>query len=497
MKKKIITSCLLLFTGWLVAQTYVGELLYLNQYHYMKVACANDSCLFSLPDLANERTLISAGSLEQGNWKVLLQLEEFEFDTRKTEDRIVGTVSVGGQLQKAHFWKQLPSIPSEKIPYYTGVYGLGEERIVVYERFNYLHLMSPYSQETNSLKPIAEGKFWSVNNEITTFSNLADFRFQQLELETRDGSIYTFERLPEIFTTELWIPIMEDTLFAKLYMPQSAEKVPACLILPGGGATGMDNYEYEARYFASYGMATLLFDKSGNGKSKGSGNFQIQSFEEKNEQYQHLFRILQGLPEVDADRVGIHGPSEGGRLALLMAIDLGDDVSFVNAVAAPIMSMREGQLYAMDHHHRNMGIQEEDNLKIQQIWVDYYLGIIDEKIDSSIIDRALEYLNVNSGLFLPRNYSFPASPLAEDLLNDRVVQEAHLLKAPIFLQYGENDQRVHPYKSIDNFKVEDPNKLHISIYKRGNHAFMTPEYKICPGYMDDKIKWLRTLNILK
>jgi dienelactone hydrolase len=260
----------------------------------------------------------------------------------------------------------------------------------------------------------------------------------------------------------------------------------------------MDNYTYEARLFAAHGMAAMIFDKSGNGQSKGSGNFQLQSFEEKNDQYKALFRFLQNHPSVDSKKVGVHGPSEGGRLAMMMAIDLQNDIAFVNATAGPFMTFREGQFYAMDQHHRIMGVSEYDNMKIQQIWSDYYDGIVDGQIDQSVIDRANAYRQQNPRLFLPPDFTeLPASPHQDDINNERVVLEAGKITCPILLQYGENDQRVNAQKSIANIlpQISNPDQVETIIYKRGNHSFMTPEYKICPGYTSDKISWLKRIGI--
>ena len=68
----------------------------------------------------------------------------------------------------------------------------------------------------------------------------------------------------------------------------------------------------------------------------------------------------------------------------------------------------------------------------------------------------------------------------------------------MFLQYGENDERVAAQKSIQNFFTYASEELSVSVklYPRANHSFMTPEYEISHGYTDDKLQWLKKIGIL-
>lgn len=483
-----------------IAQTYIGQILFQNSYEYVKLVCNNDTCIFSMPyvdgDLSYSLPLNLATTTE---WEVDRGVETWSFKTKAENNALVGELSMPIGQQNIKWFEQKDPLDASQLEPYEGVYEDDQQRrVIIYARYDYLHFMSPYSEETMSLKSIGQNNFWSVSGEISTFSILNDGSFQHLQITNQFGNHHQLHRVPSFTVEDLWIPIGEDTLFAKLYLPSSTEKVPACLILPGGGAIGMDNYIYEARLFAAHGIAALVFDKSGNGQSKGSRHFHRQSFEEKNDQYIALFRYLQNHPAVDAKQVGVHGPSEGGRLALMMAIDLGNEMAFAIATAGPFMTLKEGQFYAMDQHHRMMDISEYDNMKIQQIWSDYYDGIVDGQIEQSVIDRANVYRDQNPRLFLPPDFTaLPSSPHRDDINNERVVLQAGKIKCPLLLQYGENDQRVNAQKSIANLlhQLSNPNQVQTIIYKRGDHSMMTPEYQICTGYASDKISWLKSIGI--
>ena len=483
------------------AQTYVGQILYRNTFEYAKLVCQDDTCTFSIPYLDGDHRYPHALRNEgYQEWEISRQGTPWNFKTHFAAGTVTGTLELPSGQQDIHLIEQLTSVAPENLSKFEGVYTDEENRrAIIYSRFNYLHLMSPYSEETMSLKAMGENSFWSVSGERSDFSEMAEGKFQNLTIHISNKASHHLTRIPDYKVDELWIPVGLDTLYALLFLPPSDLPVPACLILPGGGAVGMDNYTYEARLFAAHGMAAMVFDKSGNGKSKGDGHFDHQSFEDKNEQYKALFRYLQAHPKVDKQKTGVHGPSEGARLALMMAIDLGSDLAFAMAVAGPYMTLREGQLFAMDHHHRTMGLKQSDNMKIQAIWNEYYDGILSGEIDPATITKANAYRNMNDRLFLPPDGTrIPISPQKDDIENDRTVQEAGKIETPLLLQYGENDQRVDHMGSLRNLlpQLSHPERVTTIIYPRGNHSMMTPEYKICTGYTSDKINWLKHIGII-
>ncbi len=485
----------------LFTQTYVGEVIYRDAYEYIKLDYSDRGYSFKLPYIDGDISYnAKASEHESLIFDAMRQGQKWEFNLEKTDNSLKGTVTTKHGEQSVVFYRQTEPIESSRQLQYIGVYKDTENRrVIVYKTNGYLHVISPFSEKTMSLKPIGESRFWSISGEYWHFTDANDNNYQLLTHIDRFGKAIKLYKTVDFDIKELWIPINDDTLYSKLYLPKTSKKVPGCLILPGGGAIGISNYEYEARFLASHGIASLVFDKSGVGKSKGLGNFQNQTFEQKNEQYKQLFKYLQNHPNVASEKVGVHGPSEGGRIALMMAMDL-QNIAFVNATAAPIMSLREGQLYAMDHYHRNIGLKEQDILSVRMVWNAYYDGIEKAEIDPDIIDEANNLRGLSQNMFLPPNSTrIPMAPKKEDLINDRMRSGIAKISCPVLLQYGADDIRVNPYKSAANFynKKNDQLKLRTIYYKRGNHSFMTPEFEICTGYLDDKIAWLKEIGIIK
>ncbi|WP_203295338.1 alpha/beta hydrolase family protein [Luteirhabdus pelagi] len=497
MGKRFHPLYILLLLPFLVgAQTYIGELLYRDSFQYIKIEASDSLVSISMPYMDGRKSYPTSQRQLTRPFQIKRENRTWTFNLKEEENTLSGTISIGNMAQPIVFHKQASPIAAADLSKFEGIFrDENGTRTTVYKRNGYLHMLSPYSGRTMSLKPIAPNTFWTVSGCIWKY-DAASLAYTRID---RNQNKIQLTKLGTIHVEGQWIPIQNDTLYAKLFFPPDTGSVPACLVLPGGGAVGMDNYEYEARFFAANGMLAMVFDKSGNGKSKGPGNFNRQTFEEKNDQYKALFQYLQQHPRSLKNKVGVHGPSEGGRLALMMASDL-PEMAFVNATAAPIMTMREGQLYAVDHYHRALGVSEADNNAIAAIWNDYYEGIINDSIPPSVIDRANQFRGNQDRLFLPPNATgIPMSPSKEDLQNKRVVTDLKNIQCPILLQYGENDQRVDATASIRTFKEHvSPNiKTTILQYPRASHSFMTPEYEISYGYLDDKLAWLKEIGILK
>ncbi len=501
MTKKLIIA-IILFASSLSAQTYFGEVLTPEGFEYMRLQLKEDSTFVSFPYEFRQTFSFPIKASKGKSIEVNARAESRKLTFKSIKEESVElSTNFTGYTQSIKLLRRANLIKDSAMPSYSGNFSDDHgNRAIVYIRNGILHLMSPYAEQTVSLKPIGKNQFWSISGETTRFSEKTDKGYRKLTITNRGGQSIELQRSFDFRIAEDWIPVDGDSIYVNMFIPNLAGRKPACLLLPGGGGRSqMENFEYEARLFASHGMVAMTFDKSGVGKSKGI-SFENYSFDEKAQRYEQLFKALQAHAEVDAEKVGVHGPSEGGRLALMMGINLGGELAFINTTAAPIMTMMEGQLYAASHYSRNMGMSESDMVTVLHVWRDYYSGILNQQLDTTNFSVIRELRNRYQRAFLPpQSRVIPLSPSKEDLVNNRVVGEASKIKSPVFLQYGENDERVDPMRSLQNFYQNASDELSITaeIYRRGNHSMMTPEFKICSGYAYDKIKWLRSIGIIE
>ena len=494
---------ILLFPLLVNSQTYVGLINTAKGLTYAKISQKDNLWRLSFPTIINAPSYdLPNNPFDRPKQAYYIQdLIDYFTTSVESENALYLTASLPGEIQSKHrFYIQASKTPVSELKKFSGFYKDKHGAVsVVSVQFERLQFISPYSGETLLLKPIGPNTFWATSGALFSFENEQKGAFQQMSRKLGADQIIKAQKIEPFTIEEVWIPHQKDTLYGKLYSPNISEPTPGVLLLQGGGSAGLANYEYEAKFFAANGIAVLLCNKAGEGQSKGPSNFQFQNFDEKIDEYQSLFEYLAGLPNVNSSKVGIHGVSEGGRLALILAAQTGVTPAFVVAGAAPIMTMREGQLYAVQHHHRQLGISESNILEITSIWNAYYEGIIKEKIESSTIERANKLRNLHSRVFLPPNStSIPGAPLAVDLQSNKVVESLNEIACPILLQYGENDQRVDPYGSIRNLETnkQELEDVNIILYPRANHSYMTPEFQISKGYLMDKLNWLKKINVL-
>lgn len=497
----IFIQLLVLFNSGVFSQTYVGEIETFDGFQYVNLEVKNDSTFISFPYELRQTFEFSSAPVVGFKYLIKVGAEQRELIVEKIGSKSIELESnFTGRTQTAILRGQIEPVSESELDKYTGNFmDANGNRAVIYSSRGSLRLMSPYSEQTMTLNRIGKNQFWSSSGETTVYADNPVQRSNEIAILNRHGESVSLERSHDYKLQEDWVMVDGDSIYVNLYIPILEGEMPACLLLPGGGGMSqMANAEYEARFFAAHGMVAMTFDKVGVGKSRGR-SFENYTFKEKAVRYMQIFDYLKGHVQVDSTRVGIHGPSEGGRLALMMGVMPGNQVAFINATAAPIMSMKEGQLYAVNHYHRNQGVVEEDIASISMIWKSYYDGIIGGVIDTSHFAAIRKLSMKYERAFLPPTSSvIPVSPKKEDLIDDSVVMKAGALICPVFLQYGENDERVDPTRSLQNFKkhITVEMDLTIELYHRGNHSMMTPEFQICRGYAYDKVKWLRSIGII-
>lgn len=479
------------------SQTYVGNVLISNKIEYAKISLEGNKWVLTMPFYNDEKGIFENDILYQKN-KLSIFEESWNISKKnKKTSELEFKISNNKGDQTVKFFLLKKTLSKKQSSRYSGTFMDNNGNVSIFENlFGGIRVISPFSGNTMFLKQLQRNIFWTTSGEKWVFNKSIDI-VTHISLQGKK----TILKKKKLFNIkEVWIPHNKDTLYGKLFMPINTKKQnPGCLILQGGGSVGLKNYEYEAHFLAANGIAILLCNKAGEGKSKGESNFNYQTFVEKTAEYNALFEFLKTQPNIDKSKVGVHGISEGGRLALRLGA-YNNDVAFILAGAAPIMSFIDGQLYAMNQLHRDLNINETTNLKVQNIWKTYYDNIINGKIDKSNIDLANSLRNIHPRFFLPPNSTeVPGSPRKEDLFGSKSFKYLSKIKSPILLQYGENDHRVNPYKSLDNFRrnINKTTSWKKIIYKRANHSFMSPEFQIATNYLKDKINWLKSIQILK
>ena len=125
-------------------------------------------------------------------------------------------------------------------------------------------------------------------------------------------------------------------IYGTLTLSKRPEKCPTCLFIGGSFPQtrdgNLDNaqtdwfptplpkrnlFRDEAKILEGLGIATFRYDKRGCGQSEG--DFNTTGLFELVSDAQRAWQWLRSLPEIDGDRIGVLGQSEGAVIALMLA----------------------------------------------------------------------------------------------------------------------------------------------------------------------------------
>ena len=143
-------------------------------------------------------------------------------------------------------------------------------------------------------------------------------------------------------------------LAGSLLLPKSEKRLPAVIFVHGAGQQTREQYREAGEFFARQGIAALIFDKRGVGKSGG--------VYESREPYENLVHdALAGIAfmkqrrEIAPSQIGIWGLSQGAYICAA-AGSRSEDIKFIIVVGA---ELADGMMtYYRDNLFRKYGLSD-------------------------------------------------------------------------------------------------------------------------------------------
>lgn len=308
-----------------------------------------------------------------------------------------------------------------------------------------------------------------------------------------------------------------------LVAPPGPGPFPVVIIAQGSeDDSAIDTY-YEPYLFAANGIATLVYDKRGTGRSQGiyTENFTLLA--------QDLVAAVASVrtrKEIDASQIHLAGYSQGGWVAPLAAAKDGHirSVLINYGPAVPVIDEdRWGYVWSL----RQQGFGSDEIQKVDQI-NKHVAAIIDRhenawgalETDLSAAKKepwfnALKTSDSALGYILRSPYPFwvtrvyawwllrrdPSGPFI-DRLYDPVSTIASLKSTPSLWLFGGNDHSIPTEWSVEKLKAlkEHGCPISIKIYPGADHGILRVKYDkdgeemimgIEPGYLSDQVAWLR------
>jgi pimeloyl-ACP methyl ester carboxylesterase len=143
------------------------------------------------------------------------------------------------------------------------------------------------------------------------------------------------------------------TLSGTLLLPLTKETHSAVVFLHGAGSEGRYGPRFLAEYFTRYGIAALIYDKRGVGKS--TGDWKSSDFSDLAGDAIAGIQFLQQRNEINPRQIGLYGHSQGGMIAPLVA-SRSKDVAFIISGAGSAVPVYESEINSVTSQIRAKGI---------------------------------------------------------------------------------------------------------------------------------------------
>ncbi|MCB0705343.1 MAG: acetylxylan esterase [Saprospiraceae bacterium] len=476
---------------------WTGSITIFGQTEYALLDQQGDSLILNLPDRGPDaKYLIS--NIRVSNTKNYFQTQvdrqdwQFEGNTL-FPNQLEGKLVLENGLQgRFHFYKVESSKSEDWFPC-SGTYQLPSgEFLIVWDNNGRIRMHSALSQQYTRLQAIGPVEFYSSSCERLKFLQKEGDKYQALEWISSDGQSLPASRVADIRIEEHLIITDADTIGASLYLPNQVGKHPACIIPMGAANYDRSINDLEAKIFAAYGIATLIYDNYGSGKSSGSP--QGKTFDDKQAQTVELYRWLQKHPEIDPEKIGIRGASQGGRIAVMAGAVV--DPAFLVLIATPMETRMDQQLYALAAYHRQLGYLEEAIVQSSEIWRRFFLSAASGKVDTVLVEMAQVFASQYPDMQIPRPVLQhpPQLPWTSDILSNTSSYLPNV-NAPIQCIFGPLDDRVPAQKSIHilrtTLEANGKNPPEVILYEGTSHSFMLPGFRIVPGLFMDQVRFMK------
>jgi len=263
------------------------------------------------------------------------------------------------------------------------------------------------------------------------------------------------------------------TLSGTLILPLSAGPHPAVVFMHGSGDEGRYASRFLAEYLATSGIAALIYDKRGVGKSTGS--WHTSDFSDLAGDALAAVALLKTLREIAPRKIGLYGHSQGGMIGPLAA-SRSADVAFVISGAGNAIPVYEGEVFSLVNQLRSKGIAG-DELDRATAFIKLLVDVLRTGKGWDDFNAAVEKARDTKWypmLHVPaRDNWFWA--YYQKIGNYNAAEHWAKVRVPALVIYGERDELVSVARSISNIgralnKAENGDYT-ILMLPRAGHAF--------------------------
>jgi pimeloyl-ACP methyl ester carboxylesterase len=292
----------------------------------------------------------------------------------------------------------------------------------------------------------------------------------------------------------------EVTLSGTLLLPLTRKSHPAVIFLHGAGGEGRYGGRFLAEYFTRHGIAALIYDKRGVGKS--TGDWKHSDFNDLAGDAIAGIRFLQQRKEINPKQIGLYGHSQGGMIAPLIASQ-SEDVAFIISGAGSAVPVYESEINSVTSQIRAKGISGSDLSEATE-FIKIWINVMRRGEGWEQFDKAVE--KAREKKWFPMLHVPPKDhwmwAFHRRIYDYNSADYWAQVSVPVLVIYGERDLYVPVTQSIRNIdralsKAKNSDYT-ILVLPRASHAFIIePDagqpfewWHIAPGFPDLLTAWI-------
>jgi dienelactone hydrolase len=262
------------------------------------------------------------------------------------------------------------------------------------------------------------------------------------------------------------------TLAGSLLLPSGNGPFPAVVFQHGSGAEGRWASRFLAAELATRGIAALIYDKRGVGRS--AGDWRQAAPEDLAADGAAAVAAVQREPRIRRDRIGVYGHSQGGTLLPMVVTP---DVAFVIGSAAAGVPTDSVEIFSVLNSVYPRAVSAADSASANA-YVAELVSVAYHGRPRARLDSLADALRDRPWFFAPPapdNAYWKFSPV---FARYRPLEWWPRVRVPVLLLYGAADQRVPASESAARIAAAllraGNTDVTVKIFPRADHTFRLP-----------------------
>jgi len=274
-------------------------------------------------------------------------------------------------------------------------------------------------------------------------------------------------------------------LAGTLTLPKKDGVFPAVILISGSGPQNRDEellghkpFLVLSDFLTKNGIAVLRFDDRGTGKS--TGYFKGATTFDFAKDVEYAIEYLQKRKEINKNKIGLIGHSEGGIIAPIIASE-NENIDFIVLMAGA--ALRGDKLLLLQKYkiETQMGIHKQLVENNQQIFAGAYEIILNQRIENELVSDTLsKYFTSKYGTALPDKQKTAlinqlSSPWMLNFIRIDPIVYLSKVNCPVLAINGSMDLQVPSKENLeiieDNFRKNKNTSVKVKELKNLNHLF--------------------------